>query len=55
VNCNSLRMDVQYARCPEWGVRDLEEVASIAVMNGLALETTYDTPENNLTVIFRKK
>jgi SAM-dependent methyltransferase len=42
------------ARNPEWGLRDLESVASEAVANGMALEQAVAMPANNLTVVFRK-
>jgi hypothetical protein len=43
------------AENPEWGVRDLEDVAQLAAIVGLDLEQTHDMPANNLAVIFRKR
>lgn len=43
------------ARNPEWGVRDLAEVAGHADAAGLRLEETVSMPANNLTVIFRRR
>jgi SAM-dependent methyltransferase len=40
---------------PEWGVRNLEEIALAAAREGLELQETYDMPSNNLAVIFRKR
>ncbi len=45
---NSLRL-----RDPAWGVRDLEEVLSIAADRGLNLVQTYPMPANNLSVVFQ--
>ena len=42
------------ARDPEWGVRDLDEVAELAHRHGLALQRTVAMPANNLSVIFRR-
>ena len=42
------------ARSPDWGVRDLEEVAKAAESCGLILERTHEMPANNLCVVFRK-
>jgi hypothetical protein len=42
------------ARDPEWGVRDLEEVAALAAEHGLALQRSVAMPANNLSVIFRR-
>lgn len=43
------------AENPEWGVRNLEDVAQLAATVGLELEQTHDMPANNLAVIFRKR
>lgn len=43
------------ARDPEWGLRDLEEVAAEAESNGLRLERTVEMPANNFSVIFRRR
>lgn len=40
---------------PEWGVRNVEDVAHLAAAVGLELEQTHDMPANNLAVIFRKR
>jgi hypothetical protein len=40
---------------PEWGVRDLEEIARRAAAEGFELQETHDMPANNLAVIFRKR
>ncbi len=40
-------------RDPAWGVRDLEEVVSIAADRGLNLVQTYPMPANNLSVVFQ--
>lgn len=39
---------------PEWGVRNLGEVATLAAEHGFALEETVAMPANNLSVVFRK-
>ena len=38
---------------PDWGVRDLEAVAEVAVSHGLALRDVIAMPANNLSVVFR--
>jgi SAM-dependent methyltransferase len=38
----------------EWGVRDLEEVETLAQKHGLKLEETISMPANNLSVVLRK-
>ena len=43
------------AENPEWGVRNVEDVAHLAARVGLDLEQTHDMPSNNLAVIFRKR
>jgi Protein of unknown function (DUF938) len=43
------------AENPEWGVRNVEDVAQRAAAVGLELEATHDMPANNLAVIFRKR
>jgi Protein of unknown function (DUF938) len=43
------------AENPEWGVRNVEDVADLAATVGLELEQTHDMPANNLAVIFRKR
>jgi len=42
------------ARDPRWGVRDLEAVIEVATTHGLAHETTFPMPANNLTLVFRR-
>lgn len=41
-------------RHPEWGLRDLDDVAAEAERNGLALAEIVGMPANNLSLIFRK-
>jgi SAM-dependent methyltransferase len=41
-------------RNPEWGVRDLPEVAELAEANGLSLAERVPMPANNLSLIFQK-
>jgi hypothetical protein len=43
------------AQNPEWGVRDLEEVALIADAKGFDVHEICEMPANNLAVIFRKR
>lgn len=43
------------ARDPAWGLRDLDEVKSLAADNGLSFEARHPMPSNNLSVIFRKR
>jgi len=40
------------AQNPEWGVRDLEEVAAVAAAEGFELIETIAMPANNLSVVF---
>lgn len=42
------------ARNPEWGVRDLDDVAAKARAHGFVHEETVRMPANNLMVVFRK-
>jgi SAM-dependent methyltransferase len=42
------------ARNPEWGLRNLEDVAAEAERHGLALDAVVPMPANNLSVVFRK-
>jgi len=42
------------AQNPQWGVRDLAEVAALAKGHGFALAETVAMPANNLSVIFRR-
>jgi SAM-dependent methyltransferase len=41
-------------RNPEWGVRDLEAVAELAVTHGLELAERIPMPANNLSLVFRR-
>jgi SAM-dependent methyltransferase len=43
------------AQDPQWGVRDLDEVAALARRNGFDLVERVAMPANNLSVIFRKR
>jgi hypothetical protein len=38
---------------PEWGVRDLEEITTVAQIHNLALQKVYPMPANNLSVVFK--
>lgn len=42
------------ARDPQWGIRDLDEVAALAERHNLTLAETVQMPANNLSVIFRR-
>ena len=42
------------ARDPDWGLRDLEDVAAEAERHGFALERVVPMPANNLSLLFRK-
>ncbi len=42
-------------RDPRWGVRDATEVAAEAWAHGLALEERIAMPNNNLSLVFRRK
>jgi SAM-dependent methyltransferase len=42
------------AENPDWGVRDLKEVESLATDQGFDLAETIEMPANNLSVLFRK-
>jgi cyclopropane fatty-acyl-phospholipid synthase-like methyltransferase len=41
-------------RNSDWGLRQLEEVATLAARNGLTLAERIAMPANNLTLVFRK-
>ncbi|WP_457092724.1 DUF938 domain-containing protein [Microvirga sp. P5_D2] len=41
-------------RNPDWGVRDLEEVADLAKAHGLELAERIPMPANNLSLVFRR-
>jgi hypothetical protein len=42
------------ARNPSWGVRDLDQIASLASRHGLKAHEEIAMPANNLSVIFRR-
>lgn len=42
------------SRNPEWGVRDLTELESVAREHGFSLEERVQMPANNFTLIWRK-
>jgi SAM-dependent methyltransferase len=41
-------------RSPDWGIRDLEEVARLAGNHGLRLAERIPMPANNLSLVFRR-
>lgn len=43
------------ARDPAWGVRQLEDVTAVAADHDLLLEEVVDMPNNNYSVIFRRR
>ncbi|SOE08798.1 uncharacterized protein DUF938 [Hoeflea halophila] len=43
------------ARNPEWGIRQLEEIASLANQSGLSLTSVTELPANNLGVVFTRQ
>jgi SAM-dependent methyltransferase len=43
------------ARNPQWGVRNLEDVATVATSEGFELGEIHQLPANNLGVVFRKR
>jgi SAM-dependent methyltransferase len=43
------------AKNPDWGLRDLKEVESLAKDQGFDLAETIEMPANNLSVLFRKR
>ena len=43
------------ARNPEWGIRLLEDVASLAEQSGLSLTSVTESPANNLGVVFTRQ
>ena len=42
-------------RNPEWGLRDIEEVAGLAARNGLSLAEIVPMPANNFSIVFRRE
>lgn len=42
------------SRDPRWGIRQVEDVTTLAASHSFALEAIHSMPANNLTVIFRK-
>lgn len=42
------------SRNPNWGVRHLEEVVTVAQRHGLILQDIIDMPANNLSVVFER-
>lgn len=43
------------ARNPQWGIRDLEDVAALAERSGFAGPEITQMPANNLTLVFTRK
>jgi Protein of unknown function (DUF938) len=43
------------ARNPEWGLRDLADVETIANQYGFALDCRVEMPANNISVVFRRQ
>jgi hypothetical protein len=43
------------SRDPQWGVRDLDEVAALARAHGLELAERIAMPANNLSVVFHRQ
>ena len=42
------------SRNPEWGIRDMDDVAAVAASAGLRLEESVAMPANNFTLVFRR-
>ncbi len=42
-------------RNPEWGVRDVDEVAELALSAGFSAPVIERMPANNLVLVFRKR
>jgi SAM-dependent methyltransferase len=47
--------DLLRAENPEWGVRNLEDVALLAASEGFELQEVHDMPANNLAIVFSKR
>lgn len=43
------------SRNPEWGLRNVEDVARCAMLHGFGPPEIHEMPANNLSVIFRKQ
>jgi SAM-dependent methyltransferase len=43
------------AHDPQWGVRDLEDVAACAASHGFAAPEVHEMPANNLSIVFRRR
>ena len=43
------------SRDPDWGIRNLDDVAETALMEGFQLTRTVRMPANNLSVVFQRK
>jgi len=43
------------SRNPDWGIRNLDDVAETALMEGFQLTKTVKMPANNLSVVFQRK
>ena len=41
-------------RDPRWGVRDVDDIVSEAMLNGLALREVVEMPANNLSLVLVK-
>jgi len=41
-------------RNPDWGVRDVDDVADVARLNGLDLAESIDMPSNNMLLVWRR-
>lgn len=39
---------------PQWGVRDIADVAALAARHGLALRETVEMPANNMILVFAR-
>jgi len=42
------------ARDPAWGVRDLDDLETVAEQNGLRLSAALSMPANNQSLVFRR-